>query len=284
MFGVKLLGVVGFLFLAALPWPLSRLFDRENPGRTEAAWIVQEAEAAFRNESEGRIWQFGLRPERRYPGDHFGYAAHYYDQLRGAGFGNAALYQNQANAYLLHGSLPEAILAYRRGLRHDPSHRRLQENLEYARSQVAYPTPETRPPSPAWPPWLSFPSPDFVLLLALLAYALACVSLARWLMIRRGLLRTLLLGGLASALGLIAWLLLQQHWADPERPLVVVAAKEAAFRLGNGSNYFSYHPEVPYLPRGLEARRLHQRGDWLQLELASGHVGWIHRRDAIVDE
>src|SRR5262249_25530730 len=46
---------------------------------------------------------------------------------------------NQGNTYLLADKLPQAILAYKRGLRLNPNHELLRANLEYARSQVNYP-------------------------------------------------------------------------------------------------------------------------------------------------
>jgi hypothetical protein len=36
--------------------------------------------------------------------------------------------------------------------------------------------------------------------------------------------------------------------------------------------------------RGVEARLLFARGDWLQIELAGGEVGWVPRRLVLVDE
>ena len=38
------------------------------------------------------------------------------------------------------------------------------------------------------------------------------------------------------------------------------------------------------LNRGVEARLLFERGDWLQIELSGGEVGWVPRAYALVDE
>jgi len=52
-------------------------------------------------------------------------------------------------------------------------------------------------------------------------------------------------------------------------------------RTGNGLRYPPRY-ETP-LNRGVEARLLFTRGDWLQIEFAGGEVGWVPREYALVD-
>ena len=47
---------------------------------------------------------------------------------------------------------------------------------------------------------------------------------------------------------------------------------------------FVRHPDLPLLPPGLEGRRLYERGDWLQIQLVSGEIGWVRRDQVLVDE
>ena len=49
----------------------------------------------------------------------------------------------------------------------------------------------------------------------------------------------------------------------------------------NGPSYGRY--ETP-LHAGVEGRRLFVRGDWVQIELAGGEVGWLPREHVLVDE
>ncbi len=99
---------------------------------------------------------------------------------------SAARFYNLGNARFLACQLPEALLAYRHGLRLDPNDAGLRENLDFARSLVPYP-PGThgRPEVSAWPAWLHRPSPVQVFGAALLLYALTCALLTRWTMTRR---------------------------------------------------------------------------------------------------
>ena len=57
--------------------------------------------------------------------------------------------------------------------------------------------------------------------------------------------------------------------------------RRRAYSQGNG---MSYPPrrDLP-LSRGVEARLLYNRGAWLQVQLASGEVGWLARSDVLVN-
>jgi hypothetical protein len=52
-------------------------------------------------------------------------------------------------------------------------------------------------------------------------------------------------------------------------------------RKGNGEAFPPWFDSG--LNRGVEATLLYQRDDWLQIELVSGEVGWVHRRDVVVE-
>ena len=69
---------------------------------------------------------------------------------------------------------------------------------------------------------------------------------------------------------------------DLSHPLVVIA-QETVFYRGNGTSYPA-HAAVPVLHAGSEGRRLYQRGDWLQIELSSGQIGWVPADLALVDD
>jgi hypothetical protein len=75
-----------------------------------------------------------------------------------------------------------------------------------------------------------------------------------------------------------------QRQADIDRrtPLVVIAAN-TAFYQGNAASY-PQHASLPIVPRGLEARQIHARGNWLQIRLSTGEVGWLPRRQVLIVE
>lgn len=218
---------------------------------------------------------------------YFREAFQWYKEIHDHGTHNAALYRSQGNAALLAGDLPNAILAYRRGLRHDPADAGLQLALRTAREEVLLKVKGSfgRPPSSDRPPWLplvGFSTWSF--LWCLLAWSIGWFSLARWRMVNErgplyiGIVALLLASGTAVFLGLAT---LYEQKAN-ERVLVVIAQEELPLRLGNGTSYSSRYQEK--LPRGVEASLVHQRGDWLQIELSGGEIGWVPLTGVLLDK
>ncbi|HZP02585.1 MAG TPA: hypothetical protein VFD30_20050, partial [Terriglobia bacterium] len=74
-----------------------------------------------------------------------------------------------------------------------------------------------------------------------------------------------------------------QARAAAAHPLVVIVKDKVPFQRGNGPSY-SAHPDLPILNQGMEAQCLHQRGDWLQIQFATGEIGWVPRDQVLIDE
>ncbi|HEV3081417.1 MAG TPA: hypothetical protein VGY66_16685 [Gemmataceae bacterium] len=200
-----------------------------------------------------------------------------YGQLWQRGVRNPALLGNLGNAALLAGDLPRAILAYRMGLRLAPNDRVLQSHLQLARAQVDYLEQSSfaRPPAEQHPPWLPRVPAGLQLLTAFVSYGVLWLALTRWWMFHSS--RWLLAAGLAAALaGLLATsLFVETRWnrEDAVHPVIIIADDGVLVRTGNGLSYPPRY-ETP-LNRGVEARLLHARGAWLQIELSGGEVGWV---------
>lgn len=204
------------------------------------------------------------------------------EELRVRGAHNADLYRNQGNAYLLAGDLPRALLAYRRGIRLAPNDAALRASLDHAREQVMYPAHAAlgRPPVDHWPPWLPRPSPSRCFWLAGLSYAAGCMAATRFWMVRQRVLLLLATGAWASCLLLVV-IPLGERNTDQRSRLVIVAEDGVLLRKGNGLTYPPRY-ETP-LNRGVEARLRFVRGEWLQVELAGGEVGWVPRELVVLD-
>jgi hypothetical protein len=212
-------------------------------------------------------------------------AAADYEELRRRGADNPDLDRNAGNGWLLAGDLPRAILAYRRGLRLAPNDAELREHLAAAREQVVYPQPGGfgRPPVDQHPPWLPRLSPAAFLVAALTVYVLAWLAMTRWAMTQRGWLLTTGVAAFVAALVLgsgWAWLLLGEQ-EEARQPLVVIASDGVLLRGGNGLSYPALY-KTP-VNRGVEARLLVRRGDWLKLRLADGESGWVPGEYALVE-
>jgi hypothetical protein len=213
-------------------------------------------------------------------------SAELFEELRARGYENPALFRNLGNAWLRSGDVPRAIFAYRRGLALDPSDLELRRALAFARDKVRYPNETSfgRPLVDHRPPWLPYVGPTPLVLAGLTAwYALACVLLTRWWLRSDG--RALLAGSAGLALALVAaaglYLVVRHDRADEGRPLVVVTGGDLYLLRGNGPAYPRAYPTP--VTSGVEARMRHRRGDWLQVELSGGEVGWVPASAVLVD-
>jgi len=218
---------------------------------------------------------------------HFLNAAESYAELGRRGYRNADLAHNEGNAWLLARDVPRAILAYRRGRRFSPADRGLQRSLTFAREQVNFAGPGrfSRPPVDNRPPWLprvTLSAWSFVLLLGV--YAVSCVLLTRWLMVRRERLLIYSLAGFALS-AVAAGLLLAGNVFEAKlhRHPVVLISREVPLRKGNGLSYPAREGSALLRP-GVEAGLLFRRGDWLQIELSGGEVGWVPTAAALFDD
>jgi hypothetical protein len=214
----------------------------------------------------------------------FAEAAGDLEQLREKGVHGAALYLALGNSEALAGRWPRAIWAYECGRQLDPNNHELREHLTHARSLVNYP-PDSRgrPTADVWPGWLHRPSTGEWLSAAMIAYSLAWLAGAWWYVRRSTLPLVVTISCSATAIIAGAGWYLDGQRAEYDRlyPLVVVAADNTPLHRGNGPNY-PLSPDVPNLPAGLEARVLHERGAWMQVQLLTGEFGWLRSEQVLV--
>jgi hypothetical protein len=235
--------------------------------------LLQRAESAFRQGTNSRANPSLARV-------HFARSAAVYERLRRRSFQSAALFANQGNAYFLAGELPQAILAYRRGLQLAPGDRLLRGNLALARAQVDQ--PQARGGN--WLPWWPRLAPYWLWTGLMGFFGVAWLSFTRWWMVHHVWLFKL---GSGAVLGMLAMgggvcVAEADRRLDLSHPVVVIARDQVKVHKGNGFRY-PLAAEAP-LNRGVEARWLLSRGDWLQIELADGNVGWVPDEDVLLDK
>jgi hypothetical protein len=207
----------------------------------------------------------------------FARAAANYDTLWQQGIRTPELALNRARAHRLAGNLPRCIAALHDGLAVARFSRLLQVELEDARAAVSYPldgalAAECRPrpirgvstrmsPVDAW-------------LLAGILWLFACAGVARFAMVRT-------ISALTIAAACFAGLLvLGGFWfEDHRRQLreeslpILVLTRDVTLRTGNAKAFPSRID--PALPLGAEVREVSRRGGWVQVQLASGAIGWV---------
>jgi tetratricopeptide (TPR) repeat protein len=197
-----------------------------------------------------------------------------FEALVAAGVRNPALEFNLGTAYFRLGDIGAAILHYRRAERLGGPAPDLTANLAYVRArvrpQIAATDTETLLARLMF--WQSGLSRDARL------WAAAGLSVVGWALLTWWLRRrtpALVAGGATlAALGLIigAGLMWQVH-DESRRPAAVVVADEVVLRLGRGDGYDAALREP--LGPGVELRIIDERGDWCEVRLANGVVGWL---------
>jgi len=261
---VASLVLLGFATLRAQEPPrTSPISDADLLARAEAAF--QEGKANANKPGEAR--------------QAFGRSADVYEELYRRGVDNPELCRNLGNAALLSGRLARAIRAFAAGLQLAPNDSSLRENLEYARSRVQYPV-GTRMPEPWWPAAIPRPTTFFLQCSTLVLCALTCVFATRRWITGRGTLPVVLFAAATLFTGTALALLQWQACEDERQPLVVIAVDDTALQRGNSTSY-PRHPTLPVVNEGMEARRLAERGDWLQIEFPGGQIGWVRKKSVV---
>ena len=210
--------------------------------------------------------------------DLFRRAANRYQLLVDDGIENGKLWYDLGNAQLQSNEIGEAIAAYRSSQRYMPSDRRLQTNLEYARTLVTN----------------NMASKDTTSILKRLAFwheslptqlrlGLGIIFwFACWSIVSVRLFRSvpgfktlsISLGCIALALGISVGIDISDQYQNHG----VLTAKEVIVRKGNGVNYAPLFQEP--MNEGVEFEILGRRSDWLHIKLQNGSTGWIQKDDA----
>lgn len=199
------------------------------------------------------------------------------------GYHNSGVASRLAECHLHFKEYPETIAWARRGLRFDLRDERCLTLLERARAEVRYPLEGEAsrllsPPTGSKMPFRLDPILVFGL------FTLGCLKSARGWMKRDRVLLALGLFEVALALGIDAWTHIEyeRRVRDWGTPMVVVGGSDTVLRSGNGTLYPSKVSQP--LPAGMELKLLLRRGDWLQVELGTGIVGWVKEQQSLVVE
>lgn len=208
-------------------------------------------------------------------GDYEGAAAAY-SAVLDAGFESAALYFNLGNARYRLGRLGAAVLAYERAARIEPGNEDVRANLALVNGRLA----DRIDPLPRF--WL-LEAADWWLALwprgaaeraAAGCYALFGAALSLWLWGRpRGGRRALL--GVAWGAGVVTVVVAgtlaakRAGWGQPEEAVVMVGeARAVSSPSDDGLTLFAIH-------EGTKVRIDRRSGDWTEIVLADGRVGWL---------
>ena len=214
-------------------------------------------------------------------------AASAYETLIKNGAYSAGAWFNLGNARLQRSDLGEAIVAYRRAERIDPTNTAIRANLIEARRRVEHRIePDATDLSfKSVAGWRHVLGPSLRLWLGLSAWVVFWIVLAMRTLRpptqesegRRAASAVVLFGPLVIALVFGATIALDAAVARLN-PVGVLTASEIVLRSGNGEGFGAVVEEP--LHEGVEFTILERRPGWWRVELADGTEGWVAERDA----
>ncbi|MCY4574891.1 MAG: tetratricopeptide repeat protein, partial [Gemmatimonadetes bacterium] len=209
-------------------------------------------------------------------GDFAGAAASYNAVLEG-GFESAEVYYNLANAHVRLGQLGEAVLNYERAARLDPSNDDIRANLELVNQRLL----DRIEPMPrfwllsAFDWWMGLIPRGVLTGLVVTCYlllgaALVMIVLRRPAGWRAALRRTAYAAGVATAVLGATLLVRETGVAEPEEAVVMAAEARvlSAPSEEGGLTVFTLH-------EGTKVRIDRRAGEWVEIVLADGKVGWL---------
>ena len=214
---------------------------------------------------------------RLYQEGDFAGAAASYGAILEAGFESPEVYYNLANAHFRQGHLGAAVLNYERAARLDPANDDVRANLALVNQRLL----DRIEPMPrfwllsAFDWWVGLiPRGWLAALVAgchlLLGAILVMIVLRRPAGWRRTLVRTAYAAGVATALLGATLLLRETGVAEPEEAVVMAAEARvlSAPSEEGGLTVFTLH-------EGTKVRIDRRAGDWVEIVLADGKVGWL---------
>jgi tetratricopeptide (TPR) repeat protein len=214
---------------------------------------------------------------RRYQEGDYDGALERYLQIVDAGLESGPLYYNIGNAYFKQGELGRAILYYERALELAPRDDDARANLELARSLTA---DEITPLPGFWliraADWWVHAVPRTALaVIVTLAYlggaaALVAYVLAQRARVRVWAVRATVVAGLLLATFGINLAVIEFGWGQPTEAIILAdeVPVQSAPTDDQALEVFAIH-------EGTKVRIDQQSGDWAEIVLADGKVGWV---------
>ncbi|MBN3034671.1 MAG: tetratricopeptide repeat protein [Bacteroidales bacterium] len=217
-----------------------------------------------------------MQANHDYENQLFNNAIDKYEQILDMGISSAELYYNLGNSYFKLDDYPSAILYYEKALKIDPHDPDIEYNLNLARTRIVdkiEPLPELFLRT-WWKSLVNLFLPDQYSLIVILTLYLFFVLLGIYLLSRSVRIRkaafylalTLLFVSLLSF-----WLALNKYRLMTQEPEAIVFTPTITVKSSPNDNSV----DLFVIHEGLKVMVTDRIGDWIEIRIASGSVGWI---------
>ncbi len=224
-------------------------------------------------QSPDQLFQQG---NQMYQQDRLGEARDVYERILSMGYRSGELYYNLGNTHYRLGEIAKAILSYERAIRYMPTDEDLQHNLQLANLLIT----DRIEPTPRlffleyWDDVKNFLSLGWATWLAYVAYLLVFSALTLTVLARTYRLKKMALvgtiAGMAVFLAFMVLFLAKLADFTKENEAIVM---ESVVTAKNSPDARSSDAFV--LHSGVKVGITDSVGDWIEVRLADGKVGWI---------
>jgi tetratricopeptide (TPR) repeat protein len=224
--------------------------------------------------------ELAAKARKAYDASNFPQAIQNYEKIIGNGYESVVLYYNLGNAYFRNNEIPSAILYYEKALKLEPNHADIQHNLAVANSRITDKV-EVVPElfyKQWWKTLLNSMSIDTlgIVMIFLLSFALS--FLATYLLSRSVAIRKVSFWISVSLFTLFF--------------ISLFAAQQKENQITNNHEAIVFTPTVTIksspdnasadlfvIHEGIKVVLLDQIGEWQEIRIANGSVGWLKATD-----
>lgn len=199
-----------------------------------------------------------------------------YEQVLEQGYASPSLYYNLGNAYYRYGQLGYSILNYERGLKIEPDNTDLTYNLQIAKARTVDRIKEV-PQIFIIEWWVSFITLFTAFtwqVIVIVFYLILLVSLTLFFVIKNGKLQRYSLYSATVALFgaiLFSIILFANIRRETSKDFAIITQNTVAAKQSpndSSNDLFVIH-------EGLKVAIVNEFGDWVEIELFDGNVGWL---------
>jgi tetratricopeptide (TPR) repeat protein len=232
------------------------------------------AEQSQNEEEQYQTWIDSA--SQAYKNQHFDKAAQFYEQVISHGMVSADLHYNVANAWYKQGMVSKAILHYEKALKYNPAHEDARFNLLMANSLI---TDRIEPAEvPFYKKWYKNLWQSMSLngwaITSIILFALILASILIFVFSRSIFIKKLIvpIGFLALVLMILSLTLggeARNYMEDTHKAIIfepTLNVKSSPDE--SGTNLFTIH-------EGLRVEIRQHLGEWSEIEIADGRVGWV---------
>ncbi len=224
--------------------------------------------------------ELAVKAGKAYQAGQYPVAIRLYEKIISSGFESAALYYNLGNAYFRNNEIPSAILFYEKALKINPNQPDIRHNISIANSRITDKV-ELVPElfyKHWWKALINTISIDALAFLLIILLAAAFIATGLYLSSQRLFVRKVSFWVGISFFGFFLAALLgaqqkehylkHQHEAIVFSPTVTIKSSPDV----SSADLFVIH-------EGIKVLLLDQIGEWQEIRIANGSVGWLKASD-----